>query len=137
VVRRGTRILRPELTPEERRRLFRLGINLFNRGEFFAAHEAWEEIWRSDRPEPRDLFQGLVQVAAGLHHWLDRGKAAPARRVMARGRRRLESLDPACRGLDLASLAAAVEGWERWLGDAAGEPPAPPRLVVLDPAALA
>ncbi len=125
--------LHPVLTPQERRRLLVEGVDLFNRGEFFAAHEAWEEIWRSDRPEPRDLFQGLVQVAAGFHHWFDRGKATPARRVMARGRRRLAGLGPASCGLDLAALAAAVEGWERWLEEAAGEAPAAPRIRIVDP----
>ncbi|PYQ54387.1 MAG: hypothetical protein DMF53_29615, partial [Acidobacteria bacterium] len=60
------RVLHPEISQEERERLFRVGIDLVNRGQFFAAHEAWEEIWRSTTPEPRGLFQGLIQVAAAL-----------------------------------------------------------------------
>ena len=132
----GGRTLHPELSPADRRRLLRLGVERFNRGEFFAAHEAFEEIWRSTRPEPRDLFQGLVQVAAGLHHGLDRGKPEPARRVMARGRRRLEPLGPAACGLDLASLLAVVEAWERWFAEAGDRPPKLPALAVLDPRML-
>jgi uncharacterized protein len=130
------RELHPDLSPAQRRRLLETGIDLFNRGEPFAAHEAFEEVWRSTRPQPRDLFQGLVQVAAGLHHWLARGKAAPARRVLARGRRRLEPLAPRCCGLDLAALLSAVEAWERWLETASGPPPSLPRLVVVDAEAL-
>ena len=125
---RGGRTLHPELTPADRRRLLTLGVKRFNRGEFFAAHEAFEEIWRSTTPEPRDLFQGLVQVAAGLHHGLDRGKSGPARRVMARGRRRLEPLGPVAGGIDLATLLVAVEAWEAWFAGSGDQAPPLPTL---------
>jgi hypothetical protein len=108
----------------------RRGVDLFNRGDFFASHEAFEEIWRSTTPEPRDLFQGLVQVAAGLHHFVGRRSPAPAGRVLARGRRRLAPLAPHCCGLDLAALLPALEAWEAWLAAPAGEPPALPRLAL-------
>jgi predicted metal-dependent hydrolase len=61
--------LHPDLDPAERRRLVRLGVDLFNRGDFFEAHEVLEEVWRSTRPEPRDLFQELIQVAAEPRPW--------------------------------------------------------------------
>src|SRR5437870_5603927 len=44
------------------------GINLFNRGQYFEAHEAWEDLWRSTRGPLRLFYQGLVQAAVGLHH---------------------------------------------------------------------
>lgn len=125
--------LHPELTPDARRRLFQRGVELFNDGRFFDSHEEWETIWRSTTPEPRDLFQGLIQVAAGMHHWVDRGKPAPAARVMARGRRRLEPFAPTAHGVDLAALVASVRRWEAWLEDVAGglapdDPPPVPRI---------
>lgn len=128
--------LHPELTPEERRRLFLRGIELFNAGEHYECHEAFEEIWRSTTPQPRDLFQGLIQVAVGLHHHLRRGRPGPARRVLARGLARLRPLAPASHGLDLAALLRAGDAWERWLAEPAGEPPAVPRIVVLDEQAV-
>lgn len=135
------RMLHPELSGDERRRLFLQGIELFNRGRFFDCHEAFEEIWRSTSPEPRDLFQGLIQVAVGLHHWLERGNARPAARILARGRRRLEPF--AARGhgrphgLDLAALLHRVEAWKTWLtGERGGPPPEVPRLVVVDRAGV-
>lgn len=134
---KGERVLHPELTPADRRRLFRRGIELFNRGRFFDSHEEWEEIWRSTTPEPRDLFQGLIQIAAGMHHWVDRGKYAPAARVLARGRRRLEAFEPATHDIDVTTLVASVRKWEAWLeGRAAGreptEPPPIPRIERLE-----
>lgn len=130
------RELHPTLTAEERRRLFRQGIELFNAGRFYDCHESFEEIWRSTAPEPRDLFQGLIQVAVGLHLFLDLGRPAAARRVMARGRRRLAGLLPASNGIALGSLVERTLAWEAWLAEREGEPPAPPSILVFDPQLL-
>ncbi len=81
--------LHPDLNDEEVRELLREGVDVFNEGRFFDSHEYFEEIWRSTNPEPRDLFHGLVQVAAGLHIWHHRRKADPAARVIGRGVSRL------------------------------------------------
>jgi hypothetical protein len=78
-----------------------------------------------------------VQVAAGMHHAVDRGRPEPARRVLGKGRRRLEALGPVCLGLDLEGLLGSVRRWEEWLaGGAEGEAPDAPRLDVLDPEAV-
>ncbi|MGH7539321.1 MAG: DUF309 domain-containing protein [Gemmatimonadales bacterium] len=43
--------------------------SLFNAGEFWAAHEALETVWRSiDGEDERRVWQGLIQAAAGLLH---------------------------------------------------------------------
>lgn len=46
---------------------FNKGIQLFNRGLFWESHEAWEEVWKRHPENSRIFFQGLIQVAAGLH----------------------------------------------------------------------
>ena len=122
------RVLHPDLSPEERERLFRQGIDLFNRGLFFESHEAWEEIWRSTSPEPRDLFQGLIQVAAALHQLLALHRNEAPRRTLAKARRRLTPYLPAALGIDVAHLLEQVERWETWLEHRAGEPPPVPAL---------
>lgn len=129
---RAERVLHPDLTGKDRRRLVWEGIERFNAGRFYDAHDAWEEIWRSTTPEPRDLFQGLVQVAAGMHHVLDRGKPEPARRVLGKGRGRLEGFGAAVCGLDVAGLLAAVRAWEEWLPRCDGARPPLPRIEVLE-----
>lgn len=133
----ASRELRPALSPAERRRLLARGVELFNAGAFYDCHEAFEEVWRSTSPEPRDLWQGLIQVAVGLHHAVDRGRPGPARRVLARGRRRLAAFPSPCHGLDVAALLAATEDWDAWLAAPEGEPPPRPALVVVESAALA
>lgn len=126
------RVLHPTLSSEERRRLFQEGIDLFNRGEFFAAHETWEEIWRSTTPEPRELFQGLVQVAAALHQILDLRRKIGPRNTLAKARDHLELYTPVASGLDMAALLESVRKWQEWV-ERDGERPAVPKIRVVDP----
>jgi uncharacterized protein len=45
------------------------GVVLFNRGDFFEAHEAWEELWMDTHTPERQFYQGLIQAAVGLCHF--------------------------------------------------------------------
>jgi predicted metal-dependent hydrolase len=45
------------------------GIVLFNRGDFFEAHEVWESLWMEAHGPERLFFQGLIQAAVGLCHF--------------------------------------------------------------------
>lgn len=58
-------------------------IQLFNERDFFEAHEVLEEVWLEDETPDRLFLQGLIQVAASLHH-LHRGKLRAARKTLAR-----------------------------------------------------
>ena len=40
----------------------------FNHGQFFEAHELWEDAWRTLAGSERLATQGLIQIAAGLLH---------------------------------------------------------------------
>lgn len=128
--------LHPRLLPEERRRLLWLGVEELNRGHHFTAHEAFEEVWRSQTPDPRDLWQGLVQLAAALHHVLELGHVAGPRRLLVKARRRLEPYAPEALGLDIDALLGELDAWASFLEGAAGERPALPQLRVLEPDAL-
>ncbi len=57
------------MNPEDRRRYLEHARDLFNRGEYWLAHEALETVWRSiiEGDEAR-VWQGLIQAAAALLH---------------------------------------------------------------------
>src|SRR6185312_1020920 len=45
------------------------GIACFNRGDYFDAHEVWEELWMDCPSADRRFFQALIQAAVSLYHW--------------------------------------------------------------------
>jgi predicted metal-dependent hydrolase len=124
------RVLHPDLSQDERDRLFREGIDLFDQGRFFEAHEAWEEIWRSTTPEPKGFFQGLIQVAAALHQFRDLKRRDGPRRTLAKARRNLEPYVPSTLGIDVEGLLRSVGEWDAWIGSPQGNAP---DLPVLNP----
>jgi predicted metal-dependent hydrolase len=128
--------LHPDLTPAERRDLLRRGVDQFNRGEFYEAHESWEEVWRSTRPEPRSLFQGLIQVAAALHMIRDLHRERGPGQTFAKARERLAPYAPAACGLDVDDLLIHVGRWQEWLEDREREMPGWPSVRVVDREAL-
>jgi len=88
------------------------GLRLYNAGEFFAAHEAWESVWLAS-PEPEKTFlQGVIQITAALHH-LQCGNTVGAARLLQAALRRLEPCcpphqPPGFGGIAVASLCDAI-----------------------------
>ncbi len=60
----------------------RLASEQFNRGEFFECHETLEAVWQLERGPVRDLYKGLIQVAAAFVH-MTRGNSRGASRLLA------------------------------------------------------
>jgi len=63
----------------------------FNSGDFHGAHELWEDVWRAPRGASEAmLVQGLIQIAAGMHH-AGRGRPRPAATLLAKGLHKLRT----------------------------------------------
>jgi hypothetical protein len=45
------------------------GVLFFNAGDFFEAHEVWEDLWAESHGDDRRFVQGLIQAAVGLFHF--------------------------------------------------------------------
>ena len=99
---------------------FRLGVDLFNRGHFFEAHEALEDVWRAlprdsaSRRRFRLHLQGLIQVAVAFHHY-STGNLVGARSVLARALRNLRGAERSFPDLDFDGLRAELADWQRHL----------------------
>ena len=60
------------------------GIDLYNAGEFHAAHDAWEERWMGEvGPKEKLFLQAMIQSAVAFHH-LDIGRPGAARQMFGR-----------------------------------------------------
>jgi predicted metal-dependent hydrolase len=92
------------------------GRAAFNRGAYFEAHELWEQAWRDLAGGEKTVVQGLIQIAAGLHH-LQRDRPRPAAGLLRKGLDKLTGggaaaaigfpVDALAR--DVASLLAALQ----------------------------
>ena len=72
---------------------FRWGVDLFNFGYYWEAHEAWEGLWQTSReaPEQRTFLHALILLsAAGVK--MREGKDVPALRHARRAARLLRAL---------------------------------------------
>lgn len=75
-------------------------IHTFDSGNYWQAHEVLEDVWKADR---RDIYKGLIQVAAGWVH-LDRNNRAGVLKVLPRAIRYLQKYAPTYQGWDLDRL---------------------------------
>ena len=64
------------------------GRAAFNCGDYFAAHELWEDVWQGLVGGERTFLQGLIQIAAGLHH-LQQHRPQPAVSLLRKGLEKL------------------------------------------------
>jgi hypothetical protein len=98
----------PELDETDEARLFHRGRALFNRGEWFEAHETWEEIWRPASGPRKSFYQGLIQCAVALEH-VRRGNPRGVLTVLASAQARFHGLPEVYMGVNIARLLAQME----------------------------
>lgn len=84
------------------------GVVLFNRGDYFDAHEVWENLWMDCPAAERRFYQALIQAAVALYHW-GNGNRAGATRLFHSGRRYMEPFRPTYRGLDVDGFWRQME----------------------------
>jgi hypothetical protein len=106
------------------RERFRHGIELFNRGEFFEAHEVLEDVWRAAPQAEKKFLQGLIQVAVALHHH-STGNLVGARSLLERGARNLKGYPANFAGLESTALLRTLAHWGSSLHEGVDPPPLP------------
>ena len=68
------------------------GIDLYNAGEFHAAHDVWEERWMGEvGPQEKLFLQAMIQSAVAFHH-LDIGRPGASRQMYQRAKEKFERL---------------------------------------------
>ena len=86
------------------------GACLFNRGQFFEAHDVWEEVWKRERGDRRLLLHGLIQAAAAYVKW-QRGEPSGTAKLLQRASEKLRKVRET-EALSIAEeLAASLEAW--------------------------
>lgn len=105
------------------------GIELFNSGHYWEAHEAWERDWMPDRKGPDSgFYKGLIQVAAGCLHYSRRNRRGAINKWLS-GADYLRPYLPAHRGVHLKPLVDAVDGYLSQIGGPTWPALTMPRIV--------
>src|SRR6185295_2053116 len=91
------------------------GIELFNRAQYFEAHEVWEDAWRRARGDDQVLLHGLIQAAAGFHK-LQVYQPAGAASLLAKAAAKLATIPAGPPVPALPEFRASVEAWIKIAG---------------------
>jgi hypothetical protein len=92
------------------------GIDLYNAGEFHAAHDVWEERWMGEVGAQEKLFlQAMIQSAVAFHH-LEIGRPGAARQMYQRAKEKFARLGTNIfMSLDLEDYQAQLDRALSWL----------------------
>ena len=84
------------------------GIVLFNRGDFFEAHEVWELLWMETFTPEKKFYQGLIQAAVALCHFCN-GNVAGALKLYRSSREYMLRYGTPFLGLDQSAFWAQMD----------------------------
>ncbi len=84
------------------------GMEFFNRGHYFEAHEALEAAWREEPGRVRDLYRGILQVGVVYLHITNQNYPG-AIKVYQRCQKWLQPWPETCRGIEVGQLRQDLE----------------------------
>lgn len=92
------------------------GIDLYNAGEFHAAHDVWEDRWMGEVGRDEKLFlQAMIQSAVAFHH-LQIGRPGAARQMYLRAKEKFERLNKnVFMSLDITDYLCQLDRALSWL----------------------
>jgi len=84
------------------------GIALFNKGQFYACHDALEKAWIAEKGPIRKLYQGILQIGVALYHERN-GNRRGAIQLLQSGLEKLDRFPPSCQGIDITSFMKEIK----------------------------
>jgi predicted metal-dependent hydrolase len=105
----------------------REGINFFNQGRFFEAHETWEMLYQSAAIRDKSFIEGLIQLSTACRLIEDFGEIKGPIKLIYQALIRFENYQPTYLDVKVADLAAAMEAWAKEIeaSGARGQKPVP------------
>ena len=91
--------------------LFRKGLSEYEKGDYFEAHEAWEDLWSDYYIPDRRFIQGLIQLSVSFVH-LGNGNMVGAKSLLKKCQDKFSDFSGIQRGINLVELASAIEAVE-------------------------
>ena len=76
------------------------GLQVFNTGDYFEAHELLETAWRNEPRPIRELYRGILQVGVGFYH-IQRENFSGAHKLFQRALGWLSPFPSICQGVNV------------------------------------
>jgi len=92
------------------------GIRHFNTGDYFEAHEVWEDLWHECDPADRRFYQGLIQAAVSLYH-AGNGNWRGAHRLFHAAMTKLADYEPSYREMNVVGFRESLRLSMPWTSE--------------------
>ncbi len=86
------------------------GIEYFNQGAYFEAHEIWEEIWMESSGIQKIFYQALIQLSVALYH-LEAQNLKGALSLYPKTMEKLSQLPDLFTGLNIRELEKTINNF--------------------------
>ncbi len=97
------------MTEEEtKEKLYKEGLNYFKSGNYFEAHESWEDLWSDFYLEDRKFIQGLIQLSVSFVH-LERGNIKGAKSLLNKSVEKFQLFSGTHRNVNLELLLGQIK----------------------------
>jgi predicted metal-dependent hydrolase len=106
------------------------GLQRYEAGAFFSAHEAWEDVWLHSQEPDKTFLQALIQLTAARYH-LQRKNKRGAMSLLQAACGKLERYPVVYGGVSVAPLCDEIR--DVLLSLAAGDEPRRPLSIQLRP----
>ena len=87
--------------------LFQEGLKYYRAGNYFEAHESWEEMWSDYYLIDRRFIQGLIQLSVSFVH-LENGNIKGAKSLLKKSLEKFEEFHGTQRGINLNDLIKQI-----------------------------
>ena len=88
--------------------LFQKGLAEYEKGDYFEAHEAWEDLWSDYQLSDRKFIQGLIQLAVSFVH-LGNGNMIGAKNLLKKCENKFSEYTGIHRNINVDELKSAIE----------------------------
>ena len=87
--------------------LFERGLTEYEKGDYFEAHEAWEDLWSDYNFDDRIFVQGLIQLAVSFVH-LGNGNMIGAKNLLKKSQNKFFDYKGIHRGINVDDLKSSM-----------------------------
>ena len=83
--------------------LFKEGLSYYRSGEYFEAHESWEDMWSEYYLVDRRFIQGLIQLSVSFVH-MENGNIKGAKSLLNKSIEKFVEFKGVHRGIEVNNL---------------------------------